>query len=401
MAKGAAKAGHGRGKRIALWTAGLVVLAAVLFFALAPGMIERSMNRVEGSGLWRVAPQVQALHNDLLVADMHADTLLWKRDLTARAGRGHVDVERLVEGNVAVQVFGSVTKTPTGQNYDSNSAESDNITPLVIGQMQPVRTWGSLLERSLYHAQKLYEAERDDDRIVVVTTADGLADVLARRQRGEGDLIAALLGVEGLHNMEGEIGNLDRLYAAGYRMAGLTHFFDNELAGSMHGEAKGGLTALGVETVQRMEDLGMIVDIAHLSRAGVAEVLAMATKPVVVSHGGAQAVCDVNRNLTDEEIRGVAATGGVIGVGFWDGAVCEPTPQATARTMRHIRDLVGIDHVGLGSDFDGAVTTGFDASGMAAVTQALVDQEFSEAEIRAVMGGNVLRLLMETLPAGR
>ncbi len=142
----------------------------------------------------------------------------------------------------------------------------------------------------------------------------------------------------------------------------------------------------------------MIVDLAHASHATIRDVLAMARRPVVYSHGGVKATCDTNRNLTDAEIKGIAATGGVIGIGFWDAAVCAPTPQATARAMRHVRDLVGIEHVALGSDFDGAVTTGFDASGMAAVTQALMDQGFSDEEIRLAMGGNVVRLLEAGLP---
>jgi microsomal dipeptidase-like Zn-dependent dipeptidase len=188
------------------------------------------------------------------------------------------------------------------------------------------------------------------------------------------------------------------LFDAGYRMAGLAHFFDNEVAGSMHGTRKGGLTPLGRKVMQRMEEKGMIIDIAHASHKAVADVLAVATKPVVTSHGGVKATCDTNRNLTDEEIRGIAATGGVVGIGFWDAAVCAATPQATARAMRHVRDLVGIDHVALGSDWDGATTVGFDAAGLAAVTQALIDQGFSDAEIEKAMGGNVIRVLKATLP---
>jgi membrane dipeptidase len=145
--------------------------------------------------------------------------------------------------------------------------------------------------------------------------------------------------------------------------------------------------------VQRMEKMGMIVDIAHSSHATVDDVLAMATRPVVSSHGGVQATCKVNRNLTDDEIRGVARTGGVIGIGFWQGAVCSLDPKNIARAIAYVRDLVGIDHVGLGSDFDGSTTTGFDASQVAEVTQALVTSGFSEDDIRKVMGGNVLRVL--------
>ena len=137
----------------------------------------------------------------------------------------------------------------------------------------------------------------------------------------------------------------------------------------------------------------MVVDVAHASHAAVAEVLAMAKRPVVSSHGGVQATCKVNRNLTDDEIRGIAKTGGVVGIGFWQGAICSLKPQDAVRAIAHVRDLVGIDHVGLGSDFDGSTTTGFDASQIAGVTQALLDAGFPEADIRKVMGGNVLRVL--------
>jgi microsomal dipeptidase-like Zn-dependent dipeptidase len=161
----------------------------------------------------------------------------------------------------------------------------------------------------------------------------------------------------------------------------------------MHGVRKGGLTPLGREAISRMETLGMVVDLAHASHAAVADVLAMATRPVVFSHGGVQATCKVNRNLTDDEIRAIAKTGGVIGIGFWNGAVCSTRPNDIARAIAYVRDLVGIDHVGLGSDFDGSTTTGFDSSQIVAVTQALLNAGFSEADIRKVMGGNVLRVL--------
>ena len=118
---------------------------------------------------------------------------------------------------------------------------------------------------------------------------------------------------------------------------------------------------------------------------------------MVSSHGGVQATCEVNRNLTDDEIRGVAKTGGIIGVGYWEGAVCSTDPRATAKAMKHIRDLVGIEHVALGSDYDGATTVRFDTSQLTQVTQALMDEGFSEDEIRAAMGGNAIRVLSEGL----
>ena len=385
-----------------LWgLCGLIVVALFAFFAFAPGYVEKGMNQVVATKLPTVSDSTRKLHAGLQIADMHEDTLLWKRDVLERATQGHVDLPRLIEGNVALQIFSSVTKTPKGQNYDANSAETDNITLLTVAQLQPPRTWTSLLERSLFHAQKLERAAaRSEGRLHVIRSPGELDALLAARAAGQ-KAVGGLLSIEGLQNMEGKIENLDRLYNAGFRMAGLVHFFDNELAGSMHGEKKGGLTPLGRQTVRRMEQLGMIVDIAHSSHATVAEVLKMAKRPVVSSHGGVQAVCKVNRNLSDDEIRGVAKTGGVVGIGYWDAAICGTEPEKVAAAIAHVRDLVGIDHVGLGSDFDGAVTTGFDTAQLVYVTQALVDRGFTPEEIGKVMGGNVLRVLRAGMVPGK
>ncbi|MDB5703771.1 MAG: peptidase [Sphingomonas bacterium] len=370
----------------------LLILAAIAFFLFAPGIVENSMNKVEPVAL-KITPRAKALHATLQVADMHADTLLWKRSLLDRSTRGQVDLPRLIEGNYALQVFSSVTKTPKGQNYDANTADTDNITTLAIADLQPPRTWGSLLQRSLWHATKLqqYVADSNGQLRLIRTPAD-LDRLLVDRASGK-KVVGAMLSIEGLQDLEGKLANLDRLHDAGFRMAGLAHFFDNDVAGSMHGTAKSGLTPLGLQVVRRMEALGMIVDVAHSSHATIAQVIAMAKRPIVASHGGVQATCKVNRNLTDDEIRGIAKTGGVIGIGYWDGAVCSTRPEAAATAIAYVRDLVGIDHVGLGSDFDGAVTTGFDSSQLAAVTQALIDRGFTDADIAKVMGGNVLRVL--------
>jgi membrane dipeptidase len=371
----------------------LIAAAAIGFFGIAPGYVEGAMNQIDGKPLIAVSDEAKALHKTLNIVDLHSDTLMWNRDLNESASRGHMDLPRLQEGNVAVQLFSSVTKTPKNQNYDGNGADTDNITLLTIAQLQPVKTWGSLVERSLYHAQKRDAAVAGSNgSINAVNTASQLDALLAARQKDK-RAVGAMLTIEGLQNLEGKAVNLDRLYDAGFRMAGLTHFFDNELAGSMHGLKKGGLTPFGRDIVRRMEAKGMIIDIAHLSHKGVAEVLAMASRPVVSSHGGVQATCKVNRNLTDDEVRGVAKTGGVIGIGYWDGALCDTSPRAAAKAMKHVRDLVGIQHVALGSDYDGATTVRFDTSQLVQVTQALMEEGFTAAEIRAVMGENALRVI--------
>ena len=389
-----------RKSRIAWGLLVVLLIAAILFFVLAPAMVEKSMNKVQPVAL-KITPRALALQKTLDVADMHADSLLWKRDLLTRSDRGQVDLPRLQAGHYALQVFSSVTKTPKHQNYDANSGDTDNITQLVMADLQPIRTWNSLLQRSLYHAEKLKRfADRSNGQLRLITSPADLQKLVADRRAGSG-VVGAMLSIEGLQDLEGQIGNLDKLHAAGFRMAGLAHFFDNDVAGSMHGVKKGGLTPLGRAVVARMEKLGMVVDIAHSSHQTVGEVIAMARRPIVSSHGGVQATCKVNRNLTDDEIRGIAKTGGVIGIGYWDAAICSNRPEDAAKAIAYVRDLVGIDHVGLGSDFDGAVTTGFDASQVAAITQALLDRGFSDDDIRKVMGGNVIRVLTAGMVPGK
>ena len=367
--------------------------AAVGFFGFLPGYVEGSMNQIDGQPLIAVSDEAKALHKTLEIVDLHSDTLMWDRDLNDKASRGHMDLPRLQDGNVALQLFSSVTKTPKGQNYDGNSDKTDNITLLTIAQLQPVKTWNSLVERSLYHAQKRdAQVAASNGALKAIDTASQVENLIVGRQK-DARAIGAMLTIEGLHNLAGKASNLDRLYDAGFRMAGLTHFFDNELAGSMHGMEKGGLTPFGRDIVRRMEAKGMIVDIAHLSHKSVADVFAMATRPVVSSHGGVQATCKVNRNLTDDEVRGVAKTGGVVGIGYWEGAICATSPRAAAKAMKHVRDLVGIQYVALGSDYDGATTVRFDTSQLVQVTQALLDEGFTAEEIRAVMGGNALRVI--------
>ena len=387
-------------KRLALGLGLLLVLALAAFFIFAPGIVERSRNELADTQLPQLGDEAKAAHGRLQVVDMHADTLMWDRSLLKRSTRGHVDLPRLQEGNVALQVFSSVSKSPVGQNYESNSADSDNITLLSIAQLQPPKTWFSPFERSRFHAKKLRDAaRRSDGALRTITSRAELEDLLAQRARGA-DVTGALFSVEGLQNLEGDINNLDVLFADGMRMAGLTHFFDNEAAGSMHGAAKGGLTDLGREAVTRMEELGIVVDLAHASNQSIDEVLAMATRPVVFSHGGVQATCKVNRNLSDAQIRAVAATGGVIGIGYWDAAICRLDVQAVVDAIEHVILVGGLDSAALGSDFDGSTEVAWDTSQIALVTQELMRRGRSEAEIQAIMGGNTLRVLRQVLPAG-
>ena len=196
------------------------------------------------------------------------------------------------------------------------------ITLLALAQRWPLATWRSRLARAEHQAAKLDAlAAGSAGRLSVIRTAGDLETFLAARAQDPAR-VAGLLGIEGAQALDGTLAGVDRLFAAGVRMIGLAHFFDNPVAGSSAGVDKDGLTPLGREVVTRMQALGIAIDLAHVSPASVADALALATKPVVVSHTGVAATCAGPRNLTDEQIRGIAATGGVIGIAYFEAAVC-------------------------------------------------------------------------------
>lgn len=379
----------------------LVVFGALGFFLFAPGIVERAQNPVAEHAPWPVSPAAAAMHARLTIGDWHADSLLWDRDLTKRSTRGQVDLPRLVAGNVAVQVFTTVTKSPSGLNYDRNSAEArDSITLLSIAQLRPFRSWGDLTERALEQARQLALSEaKAPDLLKIIRTRADLAEVLSRRESGE-TVVGGILGAEGGHALEGDLANLDRLYDAGFRLMGLTHFFDNELGASLHGEAGAtqGLTEFGRMVVRKMVDKHMIIDLAHAAPQVAREVLDLVDVPVVVSHSGIFSQCKTVRNFPDDLMREIASRGGVIGIGFWEEVTCDDTPTGIAASIVAAVTLVGADHVSLGSDFDGAVKTTFDVSELAAITQALIDAGLDEPTIAKVMGGTMMRFLQSALP---
>ncbi|MEP1471896.1 MAG: membrane dipeptidase [Halieaceae bacterium] len=374
-------------------------LVAALFFAFAPGLLESSMNKVERQE--RAAPSAEAiaLHKTLVVGDLHTDSTLWHRDLLERAERGHVDIPRLQEGNVALQVFTSVTKSPAGLNYEENSADSiDSITLLAISQRWPRATWSSLTARALYQGQRLAELEqRAPEQFKLIRNKADLAQLLAARAAGE-QIVGGILGTEGSHALDGNLEAIDALFDAGFRTMGLQHFFDNRLGGSLHGQSGAGLTEFGKAAVDRMVASQVIIDVAHSSPAVVSDVLARVKTPLIVSHTGFYGHCQGPRNISDDLMKQIAAGGGLIGVGYWDAAVCATDVDNIVAAMRYGIDLVGVDHVALGSDFDGSVITPMDTSELVLLTDAMLGKEFTEEEIRKVMGGNLARFMAENLP---
>lgn len=376
----------------------VVLCVVVAFFTQIPRLVDESENKVLKKPPYYPSARALALHKQLTVADLHADSLLWGRDLLDRGTDGHVDIPRLADGNVALQVFSLPTKSPYGLNIESNEDKNDNIFWLAVVDRWPLATWKSLTQRALYQAGRLHQfAKGSRGGFVVIESAADLSGYLERR-RANGRITAGMLSIEGAHALDGKLENLDVLYRAGYRMMSPSHFFDNDIGGSAAGVHKIGLTEKGREWVRQMEARHMIVDLAHASPWTIEDVLAIATRPLVVSHTGVKGTCDNNRNLTDDQIRAVAAKGGLIGIGYWDTATCGTDARAIVKAMRYVSDRVGAEHVALGSDFDGAVTEPFDTTGLAEITDAMLEAGYSEAEIRMIMGDNVVKFLLQNLP---
>jgi microsomal dipeptidase-like Zn-dependent dipeptidase len=232
--------------------------------------------------------------------------------------------------------------------------------------------------------------------LTLIETRPGLEDYLARRAI-DPQITGAFLAIEGAQALEDDLANLDLLAAAGYRMLSPAHFFDTAYGGSAHGVVKGGLTSAGRDLLSRMEATGVIMDVAHASSATIDDVLSLAARPVVASHTGVRAAVPGVRNLPDDQVRAIAATGGLVGIGFWPVACGGDDAASIARSIATAIELAGIEHVGLGSDFDGAVPTPFDASGMPLLTEALLAEGLSDDDIAAVMGGNAARVLASSL----
>jgi membrane dipeptidase len=346
---------------------------------------------------YRASDRARALHETLWVADLHADSLLWGRDLLERGTRGQVDVPRMREGNVALQVLAASTKTPRHLNLERNDDRSDDVILLALALGWPRATWRRLLPRALHLASRADDlAIRSGGAFRVIRTREDL-DAYDAARRLDPALTAGLLAIEGAHALDGDPANVEVVADAGFRMMSPSHFFDTAFGGSAHGIEKGGLTDAGREMVRRMEARGMLVDVAHASAATVDDILAVARRPVVASHTGFRGVADNSRNLSDDHARGIAATGGLLGVGFWPTASGGDDAAAIARSIRYGVNVAGIDHVALGSDFDGAVRFPFDATGLVVLTDVLLDAGFADDEIGKVMGGNARRLLADVL----
>ncbi len=373
-----------------------LLLIYYLVTLIVPRIIDKSHNEIRVKGPYKVSDQVQRIYDSFdFVADMHCDALLWKRNLLNDNDFGQVDIPKLLKANVALQAFTIVTKSPKGQYFDKNTGESDNISLLYLVQGRPTN---SLTKRAIYQCENLFKfAKRSDSKFRVITSSTEFEKYLSDRKLNK-NITAGFLGVEGAHALDGKLENVQVLFDHGVRMMAPTHFFDNKLGGSAHGVSGNGLTAFGKEVIKKMVALDMIIDIAHASPKIIDDILEITDSPIVSSHTGVKGTCDNVRNLSDKHIKAIANSGGLISIAMFEQAVCGIDAAATAKAIKYTCDLVGVEYVALGSDFDGSVTTPFDITGLPLIVDELLKLNFTENEIKMIMGANVKRFLLKNLP---
>lgn len=374
----------------------LFILISIIFFGFVPKYFDKSTNTVTQK---MVDFKADTSYTNLsFIADLHCDALLWNRDFFTKHDYGHVDLPRMQAANMALQVFTIVSKTPRGINIEQNDDKTDNVALLSFGQLQPIKNWFSIKARALWQAAQLHNfASKSAGAFRVISSQNELRSYIADRTKNS-KLTAGMLGVEGAHCLENDLNNLNEFYKAGIRYIGITHFFDNEWAGSAHGMKKEGLTAQGKKLIHKMDSLHIIIDIAHASKTTIDDILAETSQPILVSHTGVKGVCDNQRNLTDKHIMEIGKRNGLIGIGLWETAVCGTDAAASAKSIKYVADKIGVDKVALGSDFDGAINTHFDVTGLPLIKKALEKEGFNSNQISQIMGGNIRDFLLKNLP---
>ncbi len=388
-----------KGKKTLLILISLIILLFIFARLFLPSLLDKKFNRLLNEGPFPVSEQAAKVYDSLdFVADLHSDVLLWSRDINKEHDFGHEDIPRMLKAKVSLQAFTMVIKVPYGLNFDKNNGESDQLTIPFILQGRPIKSWFDLTQRAVVQSHELENFARlSNGKLRVIKYKQDLEKYLIDR-RDNTHITAGFLGIEGAQALKGDMENLDILYDAGVRMIGLTHFYDNAVGGSAHGVEKGGITDFGRELVLQMEKRKIFVDLSHASEQLVEDVLSFAKRPILVSHTGVKGTCNNIRNLSDKHLIQIAETGGLVGIAMFKQAICGTKPMDIAKAIKYTIDLIGADHVALGSDFDGAIASVFDVTGLPQIVDALLLLEVSEQDIALIMGENVKRVLQENLP---
>lgn len=235
------------------------------------------------------------------------------------------------------------------------------------------------------------EANATDIRIVRKA-----ADIHTAKAEGK---LAAVLTIENSEAVERSLNILRSLYLLGVRSIGLTHNPNTWAStGNDEGETGGGLTKFGIQLVKEMNKLGMLVDVSHISERGFWDVLDITDAPIIASHSNCMTLCNHSRNLTNEQLKAITANGGVIGITFVPGFIAEDgwrNRPPFAQLLNHIEyaiDVAGLDHVGIGSDFDGGGDLLKDATEYPKITEGLSERGYTDTAIQKILGGNLLRV---------
>jgi membrane dipeptidase len=325
--------------------------------------------------------EARALHSAHPPIDLHADTLMWSRwtgydlhkahepPLPFAALGGHVDVPRMREGGMGAQFFGLVSLP---------------LASRVKGMARVVHEQIDALEA---------QVARRPGALRLVRTA---AELAACNAAGE---VGALLGIEGAHALEGDLENVARFARRGVRYLGVLHFSDNEAGFPAYGRGRrdgAGLTPWGFELVERCEEHGVIVDLAHLNREGFLDACRLAKRPPIVSHTGVLGAFEHWRNIDDAQLRAVADKGGVVGVIFCPRYIGGDGLEPVVAHLKHIVDVIGEDSAALGSDWDGFIVPTRplkDPRGLPLLTDAMLAAGFSRVAVGKILHDNVMRVL--------
>ena len=327
--------------------------------------------------------EARAIHADHPAIDLHADTLMWSRwvgydlhkahepPLPLAALGGHVDLPRMREGGQGAQFFGLVS------------------LPLAERPRGMARTCLEQIDQLDAQITKKPEALR------LVKKAD---EIDACKADGA---IAALLGIEGAHALEGNLDNVAVFARRGVRYIGFLHFSSNEAGFPAYGRGAShdkGLTPWGFSLVEACEDAGVLVDLAHINKRGFLDACRVAKKPPIVSHTGVLGAFEHWRNIDDDQLRAVAEKGGVVGVIFCPRFVGGDGLEPVVKHLLHVIDVVGEDHAALGSDWDGFIVPTKplkDPRGLPLLTDALLAKGMKPDTIGKILRGNVMRVLRE------
>lgn len=343
------------------------------------------------------SPKALEMHRNMVVADLHADSLMWRRNLLKRSDIGHFDFPRMQDGGGAVQGFLVVTEAPKVTIGGNISDKSDRLTALGIFDQWPLQAIMDQTERALYIGGKLEAfTHRSNGAIKQVRTSAELQSVLDQRAAGK-DVRAVYLGLEGADGTKYQLENIGRLYRAGFRMSELCHYTDTLFAGSSSGVSQAGLSALGKEAVQQMNRLGMLVDLAHASPQTITDVLKLAKKAPLITHTGSHSCHHDPKCIPDEILIEVVQRGGVVGLGFVSDYVGGQDFHSIIHALEHMMKILGPKGVALGSGYC-ALPQPIAVDSMPRITEELLKHGYSEQDIRDVMGGNVVRYLLENLP---